>query len=55
MGADGGIGTTCTLRGRLCVALAAAHRAGDLRRAEDLQAVSAGVVDALLPAGVLPG
>jgi N-acetylneuraminate lyase len=54
-GADGGIGTTYNLLGKLYAAIAAARSAGDLPRAMDLQAVAAGFVDDLLPAGVLPG
>ena len=55
LGADGGIGTTYNLLGRLYVALDDAVRAGDLPRAQELQAVSAEFVAALLEVGVLPG
>ncbi len=54
-GADGGIGTTYNLLGRLYSAIAGAKAAGDLPRAQALQTVAAGFVDDLLPAGVLPG
>ncbi|MFV1876206.1 dihydrodipicolinate synthase family protein [Nioella sp.] len=55
LGADGGIGTTYNLLGRLYMALHGAIAAGDLPRAQDLQAVSAEFVEALLEVGVLPG
>jgi N-acetylneuraminate lyase len=55
MGADGGIGTTYNLLGRLYAAIAAAHSSGDHGRAVDLQAIAAAFVDDLVPAGVLPG
>lgn len=55
LGADGGIGTTYNILGRLYVALSAAIRAGDLTRAQALQAVSGEFVTGLLDVGVLPG
>ncbi len=55
LGADGGIGTTYNLLGKLYVALDRAIRAGDLAQAQRLQTVSARFVEALLPIGVLPG
>jgi N-acetylneuraminate lyase len=55
LGADGGIGTTYNLLGRLYVALDAAVRGGDLPRAQELQDVSQVFVEALLETGVLPG
>ncbi|MCK0150109.1 dihydrodipicolinate synthase family protein [Marivita sp. S6314] len=55
LGADGGIGTTYNVLGKLYVALDAAMRAGDLPRAQELQDVSQIFVEALLETGVLPG
>lgn len=55
LGADGGIGTTYNILGRLYAAIDAAARAGDLPRAQTLQTVSAEFVAALLEVGVLPG
>lgn len=55
LGADGGIGTTYNILGRLYVALDAALRAGDLARAQQLQDASQIFVEALLETGVLPG
>lgn len=55
LGADGGIGTTYNILGRLYVALDQAIRAGDLARAQELQDVSQIFVEALLETGVLPG
>lgn len=55
LGADGGIGTTYNVLGKLYVALDAAMRAGDLARAQELQDVSQIFVEALLDTGVLPG
>lgn len=55
LGADGGIGTTYNLIGRLYVALDAALRAGDLAQAQDMQEVSQIFVEVLLDLGVLPG
>jgi N-acetylneuraminate lyase len=55
LGADGGIGTTYNILGRLYAALHDAIRAGDLPRAQELQAVSAEFVTGLLDIGVLPG
>lgn len=55
LGADGGIGTTYNILGKLYVALDAALRAGDLPRAQELQNASQIFVEALLKTGVLPG
>ncbi|EKE43831.1 N-acetylneuraminate lyase [Oceaniovalibus guishaninsula JLT2003] len=55
LGADGGIGTTYNLLGRLYVALDRAIAARDLSRAQELQDVSQVFVEALLETGVLPG
>lgn len=55
LGADGGIGTTYNLLGRLYMALNAAVKAGDLAEAQRLQSISAQFVEGLLEAGVLPG
>ncbi|WP_282025728.1 dihydrodipicolinate synthase family protein [Limimaricola cinnabarinus] len=55
LGADGGIGTTYNILGRLYAALDAAMRAGDLARAQELQDLSQRFVEALLEIGVLPG
>ena len=55
LGADGGIGTTYSLIGRLYVALNEALREGDMARAQELQQVSAEFVVALLDVGVIPG
>lgn len=55
LGADGGIGSTYNILGRLYVALDQAVRAGDLARAQELQDVSQIFVEALLKTGVLPG
>ncbi len=55
LGADGGIGTTYNILGRLYAALEAAIGAGHMSRAQELQAVSAEFVTALLEVGVLPG
>jgi N-acetylneuraminate lyase len=55
LGADGGIGTTYNILGKLYVALDAALRAGDVPRAQDLQDASQIFVEALLDTGVLPG
>ena len=55
LGADGGIGTTYNLLGRLYAALDAAIRAGDLARGQELQDLSQVFVEALLETGVLPG
>ncbi|MFG6661101.1 dihydrodipicolinate synthase family protein [Sulfitobacter sp. 915] len=55
LGADGGIGTTYNLLGKLYVALEATLRAGDLPRAQELQDISQIFVEALLDIGVLPG
>ena len=55
LGADGGIGTTYNLLGRLYAALNAAVRVGDLAEARRLQDISARFVEGLLATGVLPG
>jgi N-acetylneuraminate lyase len=55
LGADGGIGTTYNLLGRLYAALHQALASGNLTRAQDLQATSAEFVTGLLDVGVLPG
>lgn len=55
LGADGGIGTTYNILGRLYAALHEAVGARDLDRARALQAVSAEFVTGLLDVGVLPG
>ncbi len=55
LGADGGIGTTYNILGKLYVALDAALRAGDLARAQELQDASQIFVEAILDTGVLPG
>ncbi|QDY70437.1 dihydrodipicolinate synthase family protein [Qingshengfaniella alkalisoli] len=55
LGADGGIGTTYNLLGRLYMALDRAVQSGDLREAQRLQEISAIFVEGLLETGVLPG
>ncbi|SFD33767.1 dihydrodipicolinate synthase family protein [Tropicimonas isoalkanivorans] len=55
LGADGGIGTTYNLLGRLYAALDRAIQSGDLAEAQRLQNISAVFVEALLETGVLPG
>lgn len=55
LGADGGIGTTYNLLGRLYAALHQAIAEGDLPRAQELQGISADFVTGLLDVGVLPG
>lgn len=55
LGADGGIGTTYNLLGRLYVALDRAIRTGNLTEAQNLQDISARFVEVLLATGVLPG
>jgi N-acetylneuraminate lyase len=55
LGADGGIGTTYNLLGRLYVALDRAIRGGNLAEAQRLQDISAVFVEGLLDLGVLPG
>lgn len=55
VGADGGIGTTYNLLGKLYAALDKAIRRGDLLEAQRLQDISARFVEALLETGVLPG
>jgi N-acetylneuraminate lyase len=55
LGADGGIGTTYNLLGRLYMALHSAIAGGDLALARQLQEVSVEFVEELLQVGVLPG
>lgn len=55
LGADGGIGTTYNILGRLYAALKTAIASGDLPRAQQLQAISAEFVTGLMEVGVLPG
>ncbi len=55
LGADGGIGTTYNLLGRLYLALDSAVRDGELKLARELQELSQIFVEALLETGVLPG
>ncbi|MCB2055557.1 MAG: dihydrodipicolinate synthase family protein [Geminicoccaceae bacterium] len=55
LGADGGIGTTYNLFGKLYAALHEAVRANDLARARELQAISQEFVELLFVTGVLPG
>ncbi|MEZ5722446.1 MAG: dihydrodipicolinate synthase family protein [Paracoccaceae bacterium] len=55
LGADGGIGTTYNLLGKLYMALDAAMRSGEMARAKDLQDLSQRFVEALMDTGVLPG
>lgn len=55
IGADGGIGTTYNLLGKLYVALDQSIRNNDMREARRLQDISARFVEALLETGVLPG
>lgn len=54
-GADGGIGSTYNVFGKLYVALDAAMAEGDLDRARDLQAISREYVEHLFKVGVMPG
>lgn len=55
LGADGGIGTTYNILGRLYAALSEALEAGNLAYAQELQAISAQFVTGLMDVGVLPG
>lgn len=55
LGADGGIGTTFNILGKLYVAIDTALRSGNLARAQELQNASQIFVEALLETGVLPG
>lgn len=55
LGADGGIGTTYNILGRLYAALNEAVAAGNLPYAQELQAISAEFVAGLMEVGVLPG
>jgi N-acetylneuraminate lyase len=55
MGADGGIGTTFNVMGRIFVTMFEALRAGDLPRAQALQTQANAVIDVLIEVGVFPG
>lgn len=55
LGADGGIGTTYNILGRLYAALNEAIASGNWSYAQELQAISAEFVMGLLDVGVLPG
>lgn len=55
LGADGGIGTTYNLLGKLYVALDKAIRAQDLAAAQEFQSISQEFVEILLETGVIPG
>ncbi|MDB5849076.1 MAG: N-acetylneuraminate lyase [Rhodoferax sp.] len=55
MGADGGIGTTFNVMGRIFVQMFDAMRAGDLPRARSLQTRANAVIDVLIEVGVFPG
>ncbi len=55
LGADGGIGTTYNLLGKLYAALFAAVTAKDLAKAQALQTISQEFVEILMETGVLPG
>ncbi|MCO6381119.1 MAG: dihydrodipicolinate synthase family protein [Vannielia sp.] len=55
IGADGGIGTTYNLLGKLYVALEAALAESNVARARALQDISARFVEVLLDVGVMPG
>lgn len=55
MGADGGIGTTYNVMGRLFVQMSEALRAGDLAQAQALQRRANEVIDVLIEVGVFPG
>ncbi len=55
MGADGGIGTTFNVMGRLFVQIYQAIADGDLGRARALQAQANEVIDVLIDVGVFPG
>ena len=55
MGADGGIGTTFNVMGRLFVDLLDAMRRGDLAGARALQTRANAVIDVLIEVGVFPG
>lgn len=55
MGADGGIGTTFNVMGRIFVEMYAALRRGDIPRAQALQTRANAVIDVLIDVGVFPG
>lgn len=55
LGADGGIGSTYNLLGRLYAALAEALKVKDLTKAQRLQTVSSEFVTGLMEVGILPG
>lgn len=55
MGADGGIGTTFNVMGRLFVDMLAALRRGDMAGAQALQTHANAVIDVLIEVGVFPG
>ena len=55
MGADGGIGTTYNVMGRLFVQMYEAMQQGDLPRAQTLQVRANAVIDVLIEVGVFPG
>lgn len=55
MGADGGIGTTYNVMGRLFVQMMEAVRAGRLAQARQLQSHANAVIDVLIDVGVFPG
>ncbi|APW40025.1 N-acetylneuraminate lyase [Rhodoferax koreense] len=55
MGADGGIGTTFNVMGRIFVEMYEALRRGDLPRAQRLQTRANAVIDVLIDIGVFPG
>jgi N-acetylneuraminate lyase len=55
LGADGGIGSTYNVMGKLYAALNDAIKASDLAKAQELQSISQQFVTDLLEIGVLPG
>lgn len=55
MGADGGIGTTFNVMGRMFVQMQQAVAGGDLAQARTLQARANDVIDVLIEVGVFPG
>ena len=55
LGADGGIGTTYNILGRLYVALDEAIRQGDVARSQELQTISQRFVEIILRTGVIAG
>ena len=55
LGADGGIGTTYNVLGRLYVAIDEAIRQGDLARAQELQVISQRFVEVIMETGIIPG